>query len=230
VVLDVAPEARAIAFGALLGGQGQLWINDLSLEVVDGSVPTTQAQPEPERATPRNLDFSEGELTAQGTPPGWERFSDQAHHYQMALERDGADGRKRVVTIQSTTPVGSKYYMLTQTIDASAFHGKRLRLRGRMRTNALLRQAGLFMRVDGGHGEVVAYDNMRERPVKGTTPWQEYQVVLDIPAGSRAIAVGGWLTGGGGISLADLRLDVVDRTIPVTHETPRAPRNLDFRQ
>jgi hypothetical protein len=41
VVLDVAPEARAVAFGLLLEGVGTVWLDDVQLEIVDQSVPTT---------------------------------------------------------------------------------------------------------------------------------------------------------------------------------------------
>lgn len=58
VVLDVAPEAQAIGFGALLGGTGTLWFADVRFEIVGTEVPRTSLdQPRPSR--PRNLDFSD---------------------------------------------------------------------------------------------------------------------------------------------------------------------------
>jgi len=41
VVLDVPEESIVIAFGILLEGEGQVWIDDLQLEVVGQDVPTT---------------------------------------------------------------------------------------------------------------------------------------------------------------------------------------------
>jgi hypothetical protein len=55
VVLDVAEEARAIAFGVLLVGAGTAYISDARLETVDRSVPTTPVQVR----APQNLDFRE---------------------------------------------------------------------------------------------------------------------------------------------------------------------------
>src|SRR5215471_16702910 len=40
--------------------------------------------------------------------------------------------------------------------------------------------AGLWMRVDKGPN-MVAFDNMQNRSIKGTSGWQEYEVVLDVP-------------------------------------------------
>ena len=55
VVLDVAPDAEAVAFGILVVGTGTAWLNQAQLEVVDNKVPVT-ASPKP--STPANLDFS----------------------------------------------------------------------------------------------------------------------------------------------------------------------------
>jgi hypothetical protein len=41
VVLDVPAQATGLAFGVLLAGQGQIWIDDLQLEVVDETVAVT---------------------------------------------------------------------------------------------------------------------------------------------------------------------------------------------
>ncbi len=36
------------------------------------------------------------------------------------------------------------------------------------------------MRVDGPNVTVLAFDNMKEQPIQGTTNWQGYAVVLDV--------------------------------------------------
>lgn len=41
IVLDVATDAAQVTFGLLLSGPGEVWIGRATLEVVDGSVPTT---------------------------------------------------------------------------------------------------------------------------------------------------------------------------------------------
>jgi hypothetical protein len=56
VVLDVAPEAKAIAFGVLLSGKGTVFMNGVALDPVDKSVPTSGTLP-PHKTEPANLDF-----------------------------------------------------------------------------------------------------------------------------------------------------------------------------
>jgi len=59
VVLDVASEAKAVAFGILMDGQGKLWISDIKFEVVSNSVPTTNMAGMDQKRSdePENLDF-----------------------------------------------------------------------------------------------------------------------------------------------------------------------------
>jgi hypothetical protein len=56
IVLDVAEESKAIAFGVLLSGEGQVWIDDLKFEPVSIDVPVTSTPSAP-TTPPKNLDF-----------------------------------------------------------------------------------------------------------------------------------------------------------------------------
>jgi len=58
VVLDVPEESDQIAFGVLLDGTGQVWINDLRFEPVGDDVPTTDIR-ETYPTEPMNLEFTE---------------------------------------------------------------------------------------------------------------------------------------------------------------------------
>ena len=74
VVLDVPEAAVRLAFGALLHGTGQVWADDLTLEVVDPQeVTVTSKGVEPithaERAA--NLDFEATGAGATDAIPGW---------------------------------------------------------------------------------------------------------------------------------------------------------------
>jgi hypothetical protein len=41
--------------------------------------------------------------------------------------------------------------------------------------------AGLWMRVDNRAGRAIAFYNSVDKPIKGSTDWQERSVVLDVP-------------------------------------------------
>jgi hypothetical protein len=59
IVLDVAEETRNIGFGVIFSGEGKMWADDFSFEVVDRSVPTTDCpcSPQNRNHSPKNLDF-----------------------------------------------------------------------------------------------------------------------------------------------------------------------------
>jgi erythromycin esterase-like protein len=73
-------------------------------------------------------------------------------------------------------------------VDAAA--GKRVRYSGFVKTDGITRgYAGLWWRVDGDSG-VVAFDNMADRGLTGTTDWQRCEIALSVPANARRIAFG----------------------------------------
>ncbi len=59
IVLDVAEEAESIVFGFMVSLEGQAWMADVHLEVVDQSVPTTDLLDEIRPYFPTNLDFED---------------------------------------------------------------------------------------------------------------------------------------------------------------------------
>ncbi|MGI8684822.1 MAG: hypothetical protein ACR2MO_07005 [Acidimicrobiales bacterium] len=89
--------------------------------------------------------------------------------------------------------------------------------------------AGLWFRVDGDGRNSLAFDNMQNRPVQGTTGWARYEVVLDVPEGATLLAYGALLSGSGEIAVADLRIEKVGADVPTTDRKHLdRPANLDF--
>lgn len=91
------------------------------------------------------------------------------------------------------------------------------------------------MRVDDAQEQVLQFDNMNNRPIQGTTGWNPYSVVLDIPKEADTIAIGLILNGPGTVWIDNIRLEEVDLKVPSTHieeEEPPIlsdkPINLDF--
>ena len=78
---------------------------------------------------------------------------------------------------------------------------------------------------------MLAFDNMAARPIRGTVDWQRYDVVLDVPAEAKAIALGVLLTGTGEVFVADFKLETVGLDVDTTEmdvPLPERPQNLDF--
>jgi hypothetical protein len=94
------------------------------------------------------------------------------------------------------------------------------------------------MRIDG-ENELLGIDKTMEQAVRGTTDWQQPRIVLDVPAESKTIRFAVLVEGSGKAWVDDLKLEVVDPTVPVTNPSvrvekehkaaqPLRPVNLDF--
>jgi hypothetical protein len=96
------------------------------------------------------------------------------------------------------------------------FAGKTIELRGFLKTKDSSGMVGLWMREDGEQA-ALAFDNMANRPVKGTTEWTEYSIQLPINSEARKVFFGVLLVGSGTAWVDDLRLLVDGK--PVTDAT-----------
>ena len=128
---------------------------------------------------------------------------------------------------------------LTQAIKADKYRATRLRMTAYVKTEDVARQAGLWMRVGGKDKVNLAFDNMSDREIKGSTGWTKYEVV---PDEATEIYHGFLVAGKGRGWVDDITFDVVDKDVKTTglavrpadrereasEGLPRTPRNLDF--
>jgi hypothetical protein len=104
---------------------------------------------------------------------------------------------------------------LSRSISAARFRGKRVRLSAGMRTQDAGR-AQLWMRVNGANDQVLSIDDMQSRPLRGTTRWRRYAIVLDVPQNAADITYGFLLAGSGAVWANDFSVTPVSNTTPLT--------------
>jgi erythromycin esterase-like protein/beta-lactamase regulating signal transducer with metallopeptidase domain len=93
---------------------------------------------------------------------------------------------------------GAGFGVATATFPVQQAAGKRVRYTGYIKTSAVTRgYAGLWWRVDGKAGQMLAFDNMHNRGPKGTTDWQRYEIDLPVAAEAVNINFGALHTGDG---------------------------------
>lgn len=163
------------------------------------------------------------------TPPsGWSAGGDA---YDVGTSHTELFRGKPTAYIRAIKPpAGGDFGTLSQATDAVAYRGKRVRFSAWLATTAAT-SAGLWLRIDGPGGKPVALDNMEDRPVKGTLGWQRYADVLDVPSNATRVIYGVLLEGQGKVSVASATFEVVDKTVPTTHDwhhVEEAPTGLDF--
>jgi len=103
-----------------------------------------------------------------------------------------------------------------QTISAENYAGQRLRFAAMVRVEDVKGWSGLWMRIDADSGRGAAFDNMGRRPIRGTSDWKQYEIVLDVPADARVIAFGLLQNGSGQSWMDELSMEIVDDSVPVT--------------
>jgi len=107
---------------------------------------------------------------------------------------------------------------IMQLFKADDYRNKRMRFSATVKSEGTDEDwAGLWMRIDGREeGETLGFDNMQQRPIKGTTDWQKYEVVLDVPQESVSVAFGLLLAGQGQAWLSDVEFEEVSADMPTT--------------
>jgi hypothetical protein len=181
--------------------------------------------------------------SAEMIPKGWVKAGTVPQMYDVDVLRSSA-GESAVVlhsavgsrNVDLPDPMPSPantFGTLMQTISASAYAGKRLRLSAKVRADNVRGWAGLWMRVDGAPGKTLAFDNMERHPIKGTAEAAKYSVVLDVPPSARSVSFGILLTGQGSVTMSGTRVETVGRDVPVSSgpedkPLPAKPQNLDF--
>ena len=169
----------------------------------------------------------------QRAPTGWILAGTTPANYRTGVDGANMHGSSRSAYLTSISE-SHGFGTLMQTISAAKYAGKRLRLRGSVKSENVADWAGLWMRVDKGQ-ESVAFDNMQNRAIKGAQEWGVHDVVLDVPADATSISFGVLLTGGGEVWLSDVSLEEVGMDTPTTAMNSRAslperPVNLGFSQ
>ncbi len=155
--------------------------------------------------------------------------------YEVGIDTNVTYNGKNAGYIKSIVEEPQGFGTLTQIFQADNYRNKRMRFSAVVKSERIKDWAGLWMRIDGpGRVGSLGFDNMQNRPIQGTTDWQRYEVVLDVPQESVSIAFGILLSEKGHVWLSDVHFEEVGPDVPVTsigkEKYPDKPANLDFAQ
>lgn len=125
-----------------------------------------------------------------------------------------------------------QFATIMQGFQAHEYKGERLKLSCFLTTEDASK-CGAWLRIDNGNGDTVQFDNMDNRSIQGTTDWNHYSLVLDVPKDSASIHFGVLLIGKGKVWADGFHFEVVTDKVPTTNmlseeHLPAQPTNLDF--
>lgn len=151
-------------------------------------------------ATPQDAGFEQCS-SAGGALPAWNQVNSG---YQSTCYLGNAVEGNWSAVLASNPGHAAQFGALVQCIDATMYRGS-VSYTGYLRTENVRGWAGLWMRADAADGTVLAFDNMANRGIYGTTAWSQYQINLFIPNQAVRICYGALLSGDGTIWIDGLQ-------------------------
>jgi len=169
-------------------------------------------------------------------PSSWFKAGNKPNSYDMGIDKAAGQDGKNAATIKSIDKKIDGFGTLMQQCKPDKYIGKRVKMSGFVKTENVTTWAGLWLRVDqSGSNKPLSFDNMGDRPIKGTTDWTKYEIVLDVPSNSSLIAYGALLAGTGQIWFDNITFEIVSESVPTLGSVNAKksaiqdePTNLDF--
>jgi hypothetical protein len=149
-------------------------------------------------------------------PLEWSYRQPEIESYEMGPDKSPEFANQDVLTIKSIKSKIVGFGNIMKSIKSELYLGKTVKMTGYVKSKSVKSWAGLWMRVDYYSAAVLSFDNMQRRAIKGTKDWTKYEVVLFVPAEATSISYGVLLDGTGQIWFKDVKLEVVDNSVPET--------------
>lgn len=179
-------------------------------------------------------------LPARPKPPkGWFLAGDTPELYEASVDTSNPHSGTKCAYVRTTSKAkkGCQWTTLMQQMAPEDYLSKRIQMTCWVKTKDVTGYVQPWMRVDGKSDDILSFDNMCNRYLKGTTDWTEYSIVLDVPAESTNIAFGIILGGAGELWLDDVSFKEVGMEVPITDcpcsphsKTKRRAQNLNFEE
>jgi hypothetical protein len=146
-------------------------------------------------------------------PPAWFITGQSPTKFAAGVEQEPGIRGAKFLRNKADDP--KAWAALAQTISAQNYLGQRIRFRAFVKTQDVSGWAGLWMRVDNRAGRSIAFYNSADKPIKGSTDWQERSVVLDVPQDGALIMFGVNNIGKGQVWIDRLGFETVGEDVPV---------------
>lgn len=163
---------------------------------------------------------------------GWILSGTHPHLYQMkqdtqVVHTGKGSGLLECIEFENEGQFGT----MMQSFSSVNYKEERIRLSCFLKTENVSK-CGVWCRIDA-QGKTIQFDNMDNRSITGTTDWNFYSIVLDVPVESDSIHFGVLLIGQGKVWADGFRFEIVDETVQSTNmlgieRLPKEPVNLGF--
>ncbi len=128
---------------------------------------------------------------------GWTLTGTAPEKFETFLDTKIFNKEKKAACLRSVsdeTIASGDFATLMQSFSAADYLNKRICFSGFVKSQNVKDWAGLWTRIDDQQQlNMLGFDNMQNRSIKGTTEWNHYSVVLDVPKESALINIEYWL-------------------------------------
>jgi C-terminal processing protease CtpA/Prc len=155
-------------------------------------------------------------------PAGWGGGPDGT----IFVDRKVVHGGRWSARIERGTESAQQFSSLTKSIPMD-FTGRKVELRGYLRTENVSGYAGLWMREDG-ESPSLEFANMADSNLKGTTDWAEYSISLPVNPDAKTLYFGVVLAGTGKAWADDFQLMVDGKPVWEAPKVEREKTALDL--
>jgi hypothetical protein len=178
-----------------------------------------------------------GMLLSFDLPNNWHKAGSYPEGYDMGVDKGTSYKGKNVATIKSIDgKAKGGFGTLMQSCLADKYLGKKVKMTGYMKSLDVKGWAGLWLRVDLDYtNKALAFDNMQNRPIKKTTDWKKYEIVINVPVKADGLAYGALLVGKGQIWFTDIIIEILGDAEPLDNKDCvvcttklKEPTNLNF--
>lgn len=175
----------------------------------------------------------ENDLNKQEQINGWNLSGSYTELYDLAVDdKVFHTGTKSGLLFAKGEANEQQFGTMMQGFQAENYKNKRIKMSCFLKTEKVTK-CGAWLRIDNVSGDTLQFDNMDSRSIHGTTDWNHYSIVLDVPEESASIHFGVLLVGKGKVWADGFRFEEVNEKVDSTNmlfqdNLPKQPINLDF--
>lgn len=175
---------------------------------------------------------------SDNTPKSWFKAGSNPDSYGIGIDKSIFQNGEKSAYLTSNFASITEFGTLMQTCSAKEYSGKKVKLSGFIKSENVTGWSGLWFRIDANKNAGSKYfDNMQDRPVKGDSDWNNYEIVLDVPQNSYSMNFGILLAGSGKVWIDNLSFEIIGNSsekfndslsIARSFELNSKPQNLNF--
>lgn len=164
-------------------------------------------------------------------PKHWIVAGSKPDDYEFGKDQSLCIHKRKCAYVKSLKEQANGFATLMQTFAANSYNAQRIQLSACIKAHDVQDWAGIWMRVDDVFGNTLAFDNMQDRPITGSSDWEQPKIVLDVPENGHSISFGALINGIGLIWFTDFQIITVGKDIEtsaISEKIPQEPRNMGF--